>query len=112
MRLRILVAVDRDEAGLQIFVERQVEEGVHDALVLLLRDLLDALALEMAVLPLRRHEHLDEVPAPVEEAARAAAPVGHPAFLGDRPLDRLGGERLAQFGVAERAHALLIGQAP
>src|SRR6202049_23677 len=75
----IMVAVDRLETGLQILVERQVEEGIHDALVLLLGDLLDALALEMAVLTLRGHEHFDEVPAPVEQPAGAAAPVGHTA---------------------------------
>src|SRR5579871_5488441 len=50
LRLRIVVAVDRDKAGLQILVERQVEEGVHDAFVLFLGDLLDALAFEMPVL--------------------------------------------------------------
>ncbi len=105
-----MVAVDRLEAGLQILIERQIEEGVHDALVLLLGDLLDALALEVPVLPLRRHEHLDEVPAPVEQAAGAAAPVGHPAFLRDRALDRLGRHRLADLRVAEGAHPLLIGQ--
>ena len=54
LHFRIVVAVDRLEAGLQILVERQVEEGIHDALVLLLGDLLDALAFEVAVLTLRR----------------------------------------------------------
>src|SRR5215472_16381194 len=81
LRLRIVIAVDRLEAGLQILVERQIEEGIHDALVLLFGDLLDRLAFEMAVLPLRRHKHLDEVPAPVEQTARAAAPVGHATLL-------------------------------
>src|SRR5271167_64520 len=79
LHFRIMVAVDRLEASLQILVERQIEEGVHDALVLLFRDLLDALAFEMAVLPLRRHEHLDEVPAAVEQTTGAATPVGHAA---------------------------------
>ena len=60
--------------------------------------------------PFVGHEHLDEVPAPVEQAARAAAPVGHAALLRDRAFDRLGRHRLADFRVAEGAHALLIGQ--
>src|SRR5215210_4102706 len=90
LRRRVFVAVDRLEAGLQIFVERQIEEGIHDALVLLPRDLLYALAFEVAVLTLRGHEHLDKVPAAVEGAARAAAPVGYAALLRDSALDRLG----------------------
>src|SRR5216684_4391734 len=108
LHFRIMVAVDRLKTGLQILVERKVEKGIHDALVLLLGDLLDALALEVAVLSLRGHEHLDEVPAPVEQAAPAAAPVGHPAFLRDRAFDRLGRHRPADFRVAEGAHAVLI----
>jgi hypothetical protein len=65
---------------------------------------------EVPVLPASRHENLHEVPAPVEKAARAAAAVGHRSLRGDRSLDRFGGERLAQLGFTERAHALLIGQ--
>ncbi len=64
----------------------------------------------MPVLPLRGHEHRDEVPAPVEQAARPAAPVGHAALLRDGALDRLGRQCLADFGVAEGAHAVGIGQ--
>ena len=60
--------------------------------------------------PFVGHEHLDEVPAPVEQAARAAAPVGHAALLRDRAFDRLGRHRLADFRVAEGAHPILIGQ--
>src|ERR1700730_14287581 len=81
LRVWIVVAVDRLEAGLQILIERQVEEGIHDALVLFLGDLFDALAFEVPVLPLRGHEHLDEVPASVKQAARPTAPVSHPAIL-------------------------------
>src|SRR6202023_1938010 len=84
-------------------------EAVHDALVLLFRDLLDRLAFEVAVLALRRHEHLDEVPAPVEQAAGTAAPVGHAALLLDLPLDRFGRQSLADLGIAEGGHPLLIG---
>src|SRR5204862_4338654 len=105
----IMVAVDRLETGLQIVVERQVEEGVHDALVLLLGDLLDRLAFEVAVLALGGHEHLHEVPAPVEQAADATEPVGHAALLVDRALDRLGRQRLADFRVAEGLDPLAIG---
>src|ERR1700741_1497348 len=54
-----------------------------------------SLAICSPVLPLRGHEHLDEVPAPVEQATRAAAPIGHAAFLRDGTLDRLSRHRLA-----------------
>src|SRR3954449_5350865 len=90
LRRRVVIAVDHLETGLQIFVERQIEEGIHDALVLLFGNLLDALALKMTVLTLRRHEYLNEVPAAVEGAASAAAPVGHAALLRDGALDCLG----------------------
>src|SRR5271165_4003167 len=110
LRLRVAVAVDGDEASLQILVERQVEEGVHHALALILGDLGNALAFEVPVLPAGRHEHLHQIPAPVEEAAGAAASVGHRPLLGDAALDRLGGERLADPRVAEGAHALLVRQ--
>jgi len=53
------------------------------------------------VLPPRGHEHLDKVPAPVEQTARAAAPIGHAALLRDRALDRLGRHRLG-IGPAAR----------
>src|SRR5262249_19102187 len=45
LRLRVGIAVDGDEAGLQVLVEREVEEGVHYALILHPADLGDALAL-------------------------------------------------------------------
>ena len=110
LHLRIVIAVNRLEAGLQVLVERQIEERIHDALVLLFRDLLDRLAFEVAVLALRRHEDFDEVPAPVEQTARAAAPVGHAPLLLDAALDRLGRHRLADLRVAEGLNAVLVGQ--
>jgi hypothetical protein len=51
LRLRIVFAVDRLEARLQVSVERQIEEDIHDALVLFLGDLLDALALDPSLGP-------------------------------------------------------------
>src|SRR5205823_14228203 len=66
-------------------------------------------AFEVAVLALGGHEHLHEVPAPVEQAADATEPVGHAALLVDRALDRLGRQRLADFRVAEGLDPLAIG---
>ena len=110
LRRRIGVAIDADEEGLQILIQRQIEERIHHALALLLGDLRDALALEPAVPLVLGHEDLHQVPAPVEEAARATAPVGAGPLLRDGALHRLGAQRLADLRIAERAHPLLVRQ--
>src|SRR5262249_5458621 len=72
--------------------------------------LCDALAFEPAIAPVLRYEDLHQIPAPIEEAPRAASAISHPALLRDGAFNRFGGEGPAQFRVTERAHALLIGQ--
>src|SRR5579875_3499863 len=109
LRLRIVIAVDADELGLQILVERQVEKRIDRALALRAGDFFDAFALEHPVALVIGHENLHQIPAPVEIAARPAAAVGAGTLLGDRAFDRLGAQRPADGRIAESLHALAIG---